>query len=58
MATTLDSPPSSLPCRRCGNTLRPLYPILDPTSGKQYRTFKCAGCGRLYLHDIDRAMVE
>ena len=46
MEANTDSTPLSPPlCKRCGSAMHPLYSILDPTSGKQVRFFKCE-CGQ------------
>jgi len=45
MATKPDSPSAQPPnCKRCGKAMTPLYNILDSTTGKHVRAFKCE-CG-------------
>jgi hypothetical protein len=38
--------------------MQPIYAILDPTSGKRYRTFKCAECGRSEMTEYRNAKVS
>jgi hypothetical protein len=40
--------PPSLQCLRCRGVMEPLYIILDPTSGKHCRAFRC-DCGERTL---------
>jgi hypothetical protein len=41
---TNDSFRQSPECQRCGAATSPLYSFLDPTTGRTFRSFKCA-CG-------------
>jgi hypothetical protein len=56
MATNSDSSAPLPPqCQRCYRAMQPIYAILDPTSGKRYRTFKCAECGRSEMTEYRNA---
>jgi hypothetical protein len=37
---------------RCRGTMKPLYIILDPTSGNHFRAFKCE-CGERTLRNTE-----
>jgi hypothetical protein len=56
MIVKADSPPGVSPtaCNQCGGSLRLLYTILDPTTGKQVRTFKWSTALPIRTWDVTR----
>jgi flavoprotein len=40
-------PPDHHNCDHCGGMVRPM-PILDSRKGKNFRLFRCLGCGKIW----------